>query len=240
MRRYETHNPTRRPAGFTLLELLLAILVTGIVSAGLFTSMSGAFKTRRQVEDHLSGRESARAVLAILRTDLQCVPPAGGRISGVFQGENGSGMNRADADELTYVTANPRLKTDQDVADLRQVELRLLESEEDSEHYVLGRLVTGNLLATTEPEPSLQVLSRRVVSMNIRYFDGTEWLDEWDSTQRDNAIPPAVEVVLVIAPQLSREPEDDIEREASYITTKQVIRLPMAEPVETEGSDLGF
>ncbi|MBX2851258.1 MAG: prepilin-type N-terminal cleavage/methylation domain-containing protein [Phycisphaeraceae bacterium] len=233
--------PTRRLGGFTLLEMILAIVVTAIVSASLFATMSGAFKTRRQAEDHLSGREAARAVIHIVRSDLQCVPPAGGRISGVFIGENLTGMNSGDADALTYITANSNLASAQDLADLRQVELRLLLRGPQQDYYVLGRMITGNLLATITPEPELQVLARRVVSMNVQYFDGNDWLDAWDSTERDNELPAAVELVLVTAPPLSKEPEDDEARELTYITTTQMIRLPAAEAVETGGINLqGF
>lgn len=239
MRMTRPDNLIRRAAGFTLLELILAVTVTAIVSAALFTSMSGAFKTRQQIEDHLSGREAARSVLATLRTDLQCVPPAGGRISGVFIGEDASDMSDADADALTYVTANPNLKTDQDLGDLRQVEIRLLNSSEDPDHYVLARLVTGNLLAVATPEPAVQVLARRVVSLNMQYFDGGEWVDEWDSIDRDNEVPIAVEMVLVLAPELSRAPKDEEAKVKGYITMSQIVRLPAA--VETSGaSDSGI
>ncbi|MFN3167808.1 MAG: type II secretion system protein GspJ [Phycisphaeraceae bacterium] len=234
---------TRKATGFTLLELVLALTVTAIVSVALFTSMSGAFKARRQVEDNLAGREAARWVLATVRTDLQCVPPAGGRISGVFAGEDNSGMNNADADRVLYVTANPNLKSDQDLGDLRQVELRLLESADDPDHYVLARLVTGNLLARATPEPTVQVLARRVVSFNVQYFDGGEWLDEWDSTLRDNALPLAVEIVLVLAPERDREPddEDEDEKQAGYITMSQVVRLPASRLESSDGGiNLGF
>lgn len=221
--------------------MILAIVVTAIVSAALFATLSGAFKTRRQVEDHLAGREAARAVIQIVRSDLQCVPPAGGRISGVFLGEDNSGMNNADTDTLTYITANSNLASGQDLGDLRQVQLRLLESSEEQDYYVLGRMITGNLLATITPEPELQVLARRVVSMNVQYFDGSDWLDEWDSTDRDNDLPAAVELELVTAPSLSKEQQDDETRELTYITTTQLIRLPAAEAIETDGINLqGF
>lgn len=230
------HIPTRHAAGFTLLEVILAMTVTAIVSAALFTSLSGAYKARRQAEDHLSSREAARSVMATLRADLQCVPPAGGRIGGVFIGEDESGMNDADTDSLTYVTANSQLKSSQDLADLRKVELRLLESKSDPDHYVLARLVTGNLLATSTPKPDAQILARRVVSLSLRYYDGGDWLDEWDSAQQDNAVPIAVEVILVIAPELSRPPEDEDELELTYLKTTQIVRLPVAE--ETSGGGI--
>lgn len=239
MKTTPSQHAARHAAGFTLLELVLAMTVTAVVSAALFTSLSGSFKTRKSAEDHLAGRAMARNVIATLRKDWQCIPPAGGRVSGVFIGEDLSGMNSSDADTLTYVTANPDLTSEQDFADLRQIELRLLTSNDDPDHYVLARLVTGNLLATTTQSPAVQIIARRVVSMNLQYYDGGEWLDEWDSTDRDNEIPLAIEIVLVTAPELSREPIDDREREAGYLTSTQVVRLPAAE-ASTDGINLGF
>lgn len=239
MRSTRTHNPIRRRAGFTLLEIILAVMITGIVSAGLFASMSGTFKMRRQVEDHLSGRESARAVVTLIRGDLQAVPPAGGRISGVFAGEDETGRNNVDTDQLSYVTSNRVLPSDQDFADLRLVELRLLESGEDPDYYVLGRLVTGNLLASITPEPDLQIIARRVVSMNLRYFADGIWLNTYASDENDNELPAAVELTLVIAPELSRPPEDQDELEKTYITCRQIIRLPASE-IEAGDFNLGF
>jgi prepilin-type N-terminal cleavage/methylation domain-containing protein len=239
MRLTNPHNPIRRRAGFTLLEVILAVLITGIVSAGLFASMSGTFKMRRQVEDHLSGRETARAAITLIRGDLQGVPPAGGRISGVFAGEDETGRGNADTDVLSYVTSNRVLPSDQDFADLRLVELRLLESAEDPDYYVLARLVTGNLLASITPEPSLQIIARRVVSLEMRYFADGIWLNTYASDENDNEIPAAVELTLVIAPELSRPPEEQDELEKTYITLRQIIRLPASE-IEVGDINLGF
>jgi type II secretory pathway component PulJ len=217
------------------LEVILAVVITGIVSAGLFASMSGTFKLRRQVEDHLAGRDVARAAVSLIRADLQGVPPAGGRISGVFEGEDETGRNSVDRDSVRYVTSNRALPSDQDFADLRLVELRLLESADDPDYYVLGRLVTGNLLASITPEPSLQIIARRVVSMEIRYLADGIWLNTWASDQNDNELPAAVELTLVVAPELSRPPEDRDDLEKTYITLRQIIRLPAS---ETSAGDL--
>ena len=44
-----------------------------------------------------------------------------------------------------------------------------------------------------------QVLCRSVASLNLRYYDGTDWLDEWDSTADANSLPLAVEIDIEIA-----------------------------------------
>lgn len=233
--------PARHEQGFTLIEVILAVTVTAVITAALFTSMGGAFRTRSQAEDALSGRDAARAAVTFIRNDLHGVPPAGGRIGGVFIGEDQRESGNAEADRLTYVTTNPALKSDQDLADLRQIELELRRSADEPDYFYLARMVTGNLLAVQTPEPDVQVIARRVVSMSLRYYDAGVWRQEWDSTQRDNQIPGAVELTLVTAPKLSRTPQDDRDREDSYITTTQIIRLPAAQEAVTDGGiNLGF
>jgi hypothetical protein len=56
--------------------------------------------------------------------------------------------------------------------------------------------VTSNLLAPVAPQPYEEVLCRSVRNFNLRYFDGTQWQDQWDSTTLGDTMPTAVEVHL--------------------------------------------
>ena len=38
-----------------------------------------------------------------------------------------------------------------------------------------------------------------MTSLNLRYFDGESWLDEWDSAADANSLPRAVEIGIQIA-----------------------------------------
>jgi prepilin-type N-terminal cleavage/methylation domain-containing protein len=58
------------------------------------------------------------------------------------------------------------------------------------------RRVTENLLAPVEQPPMDEVLCRGVRSFRLRYFDGTQWVDSWDSTEYQDELPPAVEVTI--------------------------------------------
>ena len=44
-----------------------------------------------------------------------------------------------------------------------------------------------------------QVLCRNVTSLNLSYFDGEGWVDEWDSTADANSLPLAVQIDIKIA-----------------------------------------
>jgi hypothetical protein len=60
----------------------------------------------------------------------------------------------------------------------------------------LVRSVTRNLLAPTLPLPEDEVLVRNVKSFTLRYFDGSAWQDQWDSTSVGDILPPAIEMTI--------------------------------------------
>jgi hypothetical protein len=57
---------------------------------------------------------------------------------------------------------------------------------------------SGNLLSPSQVDPQVEVLCRRVTSFGVRYFDGTLWQEEWDSTTLGDVLPAAVQVVLQV------------------------------------------
>ena len=81
-----------------------------------------------------------------------------------------------------------------------KIELALEEdTDEDHENYRLVRRVTSNLLPPRTIEADDQVLCRNVTSLNLLYFDGDGWVDEWDSTADANSLPLAVQIDIRIA-----------------------------------------
>lgn len=80
-----------------------------------------------------------------------------------------------------------------------------------------------------------QLLAPEVTEVRFRYFDGVDWVEEWDSTLQER-LPNAVEVTLTFetvelpAKQMVFEPP----LEDSDNTVRFVIALPMAPPPLTE------
>ena len=90
------------------------------------------------------------------------------------------------------------------VCDVRMVDLLLVPSNSGP---VLVRRVTTNLLTGTTQQPYEEVICRGVRSFNVRYFNGSGWLDSWDSTQYENMAPTAVEVTVEL-----QRPDADLVR----------------------------
>jgi prepilin-type N-terminal cleavage/methylation domain-containing protein len=96
----------------------------------------------------------------------------------------------------------------------------------------------------TEMMYDVEPLAPEVVAIEFLYFDGTEWLDEWDSDKR-GGLPVAVEVGIAIAPLHGRQSESSPLRTASTATASDdsqlvtyhlLVHLPVAQPTTAEGT----
>ena len=185
---------TTQLSAFTLLEMLVALALMGILATALHVSFHTGFKARTRAVAAIAPVRSATLALEVLRRDIESALPPTGVLAGIFVGEDArADDSAADADTLVFCSAVE--DTTQGGPAIRKIEFVLTAAEEDGER-VLVRRVTANLLAPETPEPVEETVCRNVTSLNLRYFDGFEWLDGWDSSVRENALPLAVEATL--------------------------------------------
>lgn len=182
---------TRTNRAFTLLELLLAIAVTSVLAATVYASLMVATRTRDRASDTVGKDRSLRLALDLVRRDLQSVPPPTGTLAGAFIGEDDG---RYDA--ISFTTANDYLPPSDRLADLINVRISLAEDPDNDQALMLVRDITTNLLSPSTTDPEIQVLARGVTGWDAAYSDGSDWLDDWDSTQHDNTLPLAVQITL--------------------------------------------
>ena len=202
-------NPPSTRSAFTLLELIVAMSLMVVVSSCLYTALYTGFRAYRSAQAAVDPTSAAINVIELLKQDIGGVLPPGGTLAGSFIGTDSGGLKGVDADSLEFYTTHvyvedaPLTGSTTKTALVGGIGKVALLLEEDSEKkdgtYLLLRQVTTDLLAPREMEPEEQVLCRNVVSLNLRYFDGSNWLDEWDSTADSNSLPLAVEVDIQIA-----------------------------------------
>jgi general secretion pathway protein J len=191
--------PTRHKA-FTLLELLVAMALMVVAASCLYSALYTGFRARRSALSAVEPTASAINAIELLKQDVYGVLPPGGLLAGAFLGTDSTGAKGADADSLEFYTTHIFADENTCVGGLGKIELLLeQDSDRDRENYRFIRRVTTNLLPPRAAEPQEQVLCRSVTSLNLRYFDGESWLDEWDSTADANSLPLAVEIEIQIA-----------------------------------------
>jgi prepilin-type N-terminal cleavage/methylation domain-containing protein len=187
-----TATPPVRRAGFSLLELILAMSVVVALSAALYASMSVAIRAKRSAEAAVMPVRSAAVAAEVVAQDLESVLPPTGVLAGAFVGA---------ADTLDFYcvgedAAPAAGRTDPLAEGIRHVQLAL---RTDTTPATLVRRVDRNVLTTVQQDPVEEVLCRNVVAFAARYFDGSAWTDTWDSTATtNNALPTAVELTLTV------------------------------------------
>ncbi|UCD53683.1 MAG: prepilin-type N-terminal cleavage/methylation domain-containing protein [Phycisphaerales bacterium] len=194
----------RQSAGFTLLELLVAMSLMVVVAASLYTALHTGFTARRSALAAVEPTSQALNAIELLKQDVIGVIPVDGALAESFIGTSSRNGEGKDADSVAFYTTQVYGDEDELVGGVGKIELELQEdTDEDRENYRLVRKITRNLLSPRDVDPEEQVLCRNVTSLNLRYFDGDSWLDTWDSTADANSLPVAMEVEIQVAYQVA-------------------------------------
>ncbi len=182
--------------GFTLLELMLALAIAAVLATSLYAAMQAAYTAKKSAESAVEPPRTAELAMEWLAADFQNALPPTGILAGAFVGSDAQDERGRDADDVVlYTTTESPYNPDLANGDVKMVEL-LVTVPDNSTDHVLVRRVSRNLLSQVETTPTDEVLCRGVGGFNVRYYDGTQWVDTWDSTQQGDVLPTAVEVTL--------------------------------------------
>jgi type II secretion system protein J len=200
----------RRPSiagAFTLLEVLFAMATTAVLAGVLYTSLSIAFSSHDSARKSIEPARRLALAIELLREDIESAMIPKGILAGQFVAQDDYDPSGNDSDTLTLHCTTWEPAGDQNKGDVKRVEI-LCEQSADSAANVLVRRTTTNLLSPSTVEPEQEVICRDVFAFNLRYFDGYDWQDNWDSGAQDNALPSAVEVTVQL---ISDKPEQQAE-----------------------------
>lgn len=229
-------------AGFTLMELMVALAVLAMISVFTFQTLGGTLNAR----DHLSFddelEKSARTTLGRIRREvsLAFLTPSLTAVNSyrtVFVGKDDG-----ETDQLWFATRSHR-RTLADSRESDQTEITLW-CDDDPEHrsrYVLLHREAQRIDHLPDKDGAIMPLARNVSRFDLRYLDhlNGEWQDEWDTQggETPNRLPRAVQVILTL---LAEDPVDeDTLIERSYLSTIIIETAPRLQPSATAGSSGG-
>lgn len=225
-----TRSP-QRSCGFTLLELLLAVAVSGMLAAALFGGLAVVFNARESAERQLDGQNDLRIAAGIVHEELAAAlrPTGAGTLIEPFRGDTATTRDGRPSDTLTFVSSALAIPTGRDRGDLHEIELALLAVDDQDANrgpYHLVQRVNDELVRGDQAlvaEPITQTLLRGVAGLSLRYHDGSGWVDTWNETERRSELPRAVELVIEL-PAPEDEAADD-RRDLSPRMVRRVIPL---------------
>jgi general secretion pathway protein J len=196
--------------GFTLLELLLAILVFAVVLVAIHLVFFTAIRLRNRTAEAVERSLPLQQTLAIIKRDITNIVPPGGPLSGALQstptssssGDMSGAMNLSSQSGPQFYTATGIVDDSTPWAEVRRVSYILAAPTNDTQGLDLYRSVARNLLPVTGDETDNQFLMSGVDYIAFQYYDGNAWRDTWDSTLVDSAtgltnnLPRAIKLEL--------------------------------------------
>ncbi|MHC4607501.1 MAG: prepilin-type N-terminal cleavage/methylation domain-containing protein [Planctomycetota bacterium] len=197
--------------GFTLLEILLAVVLTAIVMGVLYGVVVSTVEAQKRVEEETLLSEIGPAILTQMREDLEAIyQPDTEKEYFVGLDRAGSGGDR---DRVDFVATVMAFGSDDEYADpvfhsVNEIGYQVKDNPDESDVAILYR----RLDYFVDEEPliggRLLELYNRVASFNVEYYDSEndDWVPIWatkDKQQQQQGqdpprdlLPPAIKVTL--------------------------------------------
>lgn len=224
-----------RRSAFTLLEMLAAVALVGLVAVSIFASLRIAMKAKTSSETAVEPSRSSDLVAEVVRQDLENAVPPTGVLAGAFTGADFLDDRGRDADTMLFFTTTPAALHVSGDGEIRRIEYVVLSPDGPNGEHLLVRRVIHNLLSPQTPASDDEVVCRGVGAFNLRFYDGTSFVDAWDSSQYNNSLPAVVEITIELdRPSGSNDNPNPVSHK--YV---RYVQVPCAVAQPSTGSGLG-
>ncbi len=188
-----------RTRGFTLLELMLAMLLIAVMMTIVSGVVIATLEAQARIEEVTAGSEIGPAILSRLRQDIEAAM--------VFDKERDwfFGVDRrgswGERDRLDFVSAAEAYGAEDSQSDPRfqsinEVGYSVIESQSRPGEGILYRREDYWMDAEPLKGGRLTGLYDRVTHFDVQYFDGQQWVSDWSSKQAGGKLPDAVKITL--------------------------------------------
>ena len=206
--------------GFTLIEVMTALTILAIMATITFSVVLNSSMRSRALDREMELKMAANSIVNLIVEDLKGAFIRQGVVP-YFIGEDS--FHREDPnDAVSLITTSTLPINPQAVGgDLAEVGYRLSFDEEEGKGGVLYRREESPVRAPFEEGGGSYEISGKVRSLNLRYYDGEDWMDDWDSQDMSrehmvNKLPREIEIEITL------------EDESSQVVIRTRVAPPMA------------
>ncbi len=209
------HSPLAATRGFTLLEVVISVGILVVILTIVYNTFNSSIKAYTAMENQGDAYAQARIVLNRMSEEITSVYFSGQNRNTGLVGED-KDEDDLPADSLHFTSlSHIRWVKDSKESELCEIGYYLEKNEETRESFLFRR-EDWNVDGTLDEGGNPLEVAEGVDGLNFRYYDGKDWVDEWDSRIKGE-MPKAIEVVLVM-----RDPR------RGRITFSSIFSIPMA------------
>lgn len=184
----------KRPTGFTLLELTVAMVVVAILAAAVVSAFATGLQAWQKAQQQADSNQAGSAILEHISGGLRSASLGFRSRSGNFSLRNDNG-----GPVLTFTCLATDPKQAQ-VADFVEVKFRF-----DAAKSILWRsersLVSGQSGSSAEPVTE-EAAAEDITGFTVRGWDGETWQEEWPPAQAASSEPVTGEKTAEAQPTL--------------------------------------
>ena len=189
-----------RSCGFTLIEILIAIFILGLVLATVYASYSGILKTSQQMEEEGNIYKMARTSMDRMIKDLSSLQPSSGSFD--FRAEKKT-LSSREFYSLSFWSASHLAFGENEGTGRPAAISYYVQEDEGGNSFSLWRSDVSGAKPNKEKNTSGGfVICQNVDSWNLRFYDSTgNELESWDSsslTEQKDKAPVAVKIELAL------------------------------------------
>ena len=221
-----TPKPRGGEGGFTLVEIMLAMLLTGIVMALVSGVVLTTIQAQQRIEQVTRATEIGPAIMSQIRADLDgsFLPrKAEEGFVGINRQGSGGDRDRIDFIATTIAFGSEEQSMAPRFHSVNELGYQVRENPNDTGVGILYRREDYFIDQDPMRGGRLIELYERVTHFDVRYWDGETWVEEWNNRDTEGTLPRAVRVELKILVSDREDPN----RERSYVTT---VTFPEREP----------
>lgn len=172
--------------GFTLLELMVAIAILGLIMVMVAESFHAVAQSKVHAETRIAIDQSARLVMFQLSNELRGAVQTPFIPSHVLLLGQAHQQNFQPMDTITFSTLDPgHSRYIEDFGPEVTIAYTTAPNPDHRGWSLLERTQFSSLLSNppTGQAAVTTVLADDLLALHIRYFDGVNWSESWDSTQ---------------------------------------------------------
>ncbi len=212
----EELRPGKARRGMTLVEVLVAVTILGLVSIVTFGGFSQTMRNKRRIEEQADRSHVIRVALERMVSEISMAyvsihvnpNPALQTMNTCFIGGRSGRAHRLDFTSFSH----RRLYRDAHESDQNEISYFITDHPEDRDMRVLVRREQNRIDDDPQTGGVTQILVEDVLDLEMEYFDHVtgQWTDSWDTrelTHQPNRLPTQVKIFLTVPDEraVSRE-----------------------------------